>query len=140
VCQLELRETAANLELQRMEARKFKLEVAIQSFSKFYEFSPVAFVTFNQMARITRANDALASLLKMRRDRLISSPFTTFVEERNLAKYLNHLRECRRASGRTVSTELEMKRWKGDSLPVQLISCRVPSEACPNTFNPQQSW
>ncbi len=100
---------------------KTELEAAIQRYIDLFDFSPIAYVTFDRMGRIEEISVTAARLLNRSRPQLVGGPFSVCVAPADTQIFLNHLSRCRSSSER-VETELRLKTGDGRIFPVQLSS------------------
>jgi transcriptional regulator with GAF, ATPase, and Fis domain/PAS domain-containing protein len=79
----ELQVHKVELEMQNEELRKAQaeLEVSLLKYSELFDFAPVAYFVFDPNGLIREANLAGAQLLRVERQRLVSSPFAGFIAD-----------------------------------------------------------
>jgi PAS domain S-box-containing protein len=125
VCQLELLETRSRLALSQVETRARDLEAGLRRLSQLYKHSPIAFVSFDEGARIVDVNPAAARLLQISPASVLGLSFSVLVADKTSTSLVDHLRRVRR-SGEAVKTELALITGQCRRLPAEIISCPVP--------------
>src|SRR3954452_8044345 len=75
VCNLELQQTVAAAQIQKLEKSHAELETSRSSFDALYERSPIGYVTLDGRGHICDANLTAAKLLGFERERLLRLPF-----------------------------------------------------------------
>ncbi len=103
-----------------------ELERAIARYVDLYEFSTVAYVSFDRVGRIEEANHAALKLLGRPKRLLIGTPFAMHVLKADAGLFLNHLLRCRSLKKR-VETELRMKKRSGKPALLHLTSSPTTS-------------
>ena len=105
---------------------KTELEAAIQRYVDFFEFAPIAYVSFDRVGRIEEINLAAVQLLGASRTRLIGEPFALHVAKNDGPLFMNHLLRCRSSDSR-VETELHLKKRNGEIISAHLASSPMTS-------------
>jgi PAS domain S-box-containing protein len=105
---------------------KTELEAAIQRYVDFFEFAPIAYVSFDRVGRIQEINLAAANLLGGSRSSLIGRPFALHVTKEYGGAFLKHLLRCRSSYSR-VETELLVKKRNGEIILARLASSPMTS-------------
>src|SRR5258705_4220961 len=109
---------------------KHSLEQSRDRFADLYDFAPIAYVTLDGNGMITEINLTGSMLLGKERRHIIGSPFMTYVDEKDHAPFLNHMRRCReaangRGNGAQVTSELQLAARDGRKISGQLLTRAV---------------
>jgi PAS domain S-box-containing protein len=113
-----------NVEALKLE--KFKSDVSRERYAALYHFAPSGHMLLSAQGRVIDANLMAALLLGRKRAEIINSPFSLYVERKDLGRFLEHLRRCREDATK-VCTELEIRFPDRGSVPVQLITVPLPA-------------
>jgi PAS domain S-box-containing protein len=123
----ELEVHQIELEMQNDELRNKQIEIteARDRYLDLYDFAPIGYFTFDKTGTIVEVNLTGANLIGLPRARLISRPFTLFVEDEFINSFFAHLKKVFSSEvGQT--TELKMKsRGKKPLVYVSLRSLAV---------------
>ncbi|MFH0921112.1 MAG: PAS domain S-box protein [Fibrobacterota bacterium] len=81
----ELRVRQVELELQNEELHNVQenLETALEKYSNYYDFAPSGYFTLNEQGNILEVNLRGASMVKVLRQQLIGTPFSSLVQAEN---------------------------------------------------------
>ncbi|MDF2572704.1 MAG: kinE 3, partial [Sporomusa sp.] len=109
------------IQCQAMQDVLGELEESRNRYAALYDFAPVGYVTFDELACIREINLTGAALLGMERSRLFGMPMAVFVDKDSCKKFFDHLRSCR-LSGKKVITELRLASLNAAVTDAQLIS------------------
>jgi PAS domain S-box-containing protein len=112
-------------EVEALKLEKFKSDVARERYAALYHFAPSGHLLLSAQGRVIDANLVAALLLGQKREDLINSPFSLYVERKDLGRFLEHLRRCHEGAVQ-VCTELEIRFPERRSVPVQLITTPLP--------------
>src|SRR2546423_1176038 len=82
LCQLELLQTRSRVALQQVENRARDLELGLRRLTQLYKHSPIAFVSFDEGARIVDVNPAAARLLKIAPPAVLGLSFNVLVADK----------------------------------------------------------
>ena len=121
----ELQVHQIELEMQNRELREVQqaLETSRDRYADLYDFAPVSYVTLDEEGIIREINLTGAALLRTERANLIGKPFLPFLVRRDVAAFMNHLRQCKGADER-VATEVLLRTRDQRQIDVQLFSVR----------------
>jgi PAS domain S-box-containing protein len=98
------------------------LKHAVERYAALYDFAPTGYINFDRAGRITEINFTAMQLLGgLPRQRVVGLPFAVFVSREDSPLFLHHLLRCRN-NVELVETELRLKNWKGEVVPVRLSS------------------
>ena len=116
----ELQVYQMELELQNRELREAQLELeeARDRFADIYDFSPLAYFTFDSHGSILELNLAGANLLGKDKLGLVGTPFVNFIARHERSNFLTYVRDCISGKG-SASVEFELELTDGKSIKVQ---------------------
>lgn len=123
----ELQVYQMELELQNRELREAQLELeeARDRFADIYDFSPLAYFTFDTHGSILELNLAGANLLGKDKLSLAGTPFVNFIARHERSNFLAYVRDCIAGQAK-ASVEFELELTDGKSIKVQ--SARVVAQ------------
>jgi PAS domain S-box-containing protein len=121
LAKLELQETQSQLQIERLQVLLAAEENNSRRLEAIYQHCPVGYVTLDEKGLITEWNHAAADFLEERKRPLFGAPLTFFSVREDVELALAHLRQCKRADGGQVVSELRFKRTDGHIL-VQMVS------------------
>ncbi len=98
-----------------------ELEVALHRYADLYEFAPVGFASLDSAGLVREINLTGTTLLGRSRRAILGVPFGSFVERKDLRRFLEHLRQCKRCRG-PVATDLALRQPHGGTLIAQVVS------------------
>ncbi|MGE5222542.1 MAG: ATP-binding protein [Omnitrophica WOR_2 bacterium] len=119
----ELQVHQVELTLQNEELRRIQLELetSLDRYSDLYNFAPAGYCTLNRKGRILEANQTLAALLGVEREKLVHKLFSQFVDRDSQDEYYLHRRRTF-AEGRRQVSEIRMVKQAGEVLDIRLES------------------
>lgn len=125
----ELQVHQAELEMQNQELREAQqtLEEARDRYAALYDFSPVGYLTLDEVGRIHEINLTGSAMLGMERANLLEKPFATHVAHGDSYAFFHHLHLACHALDNTVS-ELRIVNREGGIKYVRLESAPVTHE------------
>lgn len=123
--ELELQQTRARFEIERLQQRERELDNSHRQFKALSQVVQIGFLALNERGVIQEWNEPARQILDSRRTSLRNAPLTFFVIREDATAVLEHLRQCRRATGSKVITEVRVKRPGREPLPVQLSSIGI---------------
>jgi len=88
----------------------------------FDEHSPIAYVSFDDQARVTQMNAGAAKLLGVQRQAFLGLPLPAALDPNEVPKFLEHLHRCRQGSETQISTELKLGRRFRARIAVELAT------------------
>ncbi len=120
------------LEMQNEELRRARdvVEESRMRYADLYDFSPVAYLTFDESGRILEANLTACALLGIDRRRLNNRFFSRFIIPDDQDTFLKHRIEVLKA-GTKQACELALERADGSKLYVSVESIRANNEKGP---------
>lgn len=71
------------------------LEETLDLYTHLYDFAPAGLLTLDEKAQIREINLKGASLLQVKRERLIGKPFRNWLSESCIFSFFSHMRLCR---------------------------------------------
>jgi PAS domain S-box-containing protein len=84
--------------------------------------SLLAFVSFDEDARVRQMNAAAARLLGVSRGGFLGMPFPAALAPDEVPKFFEHLHRCRAGAESRINTELNLRKSGGKKIPVELSS------------------
>ncbi len=119
----ELQVYRAQLSLQNDELRrtKMELEASRDRFAHLYNYAPAGYCTLSRNGHILEANQTLANMLGVERNKLHQKKFSDYVDRRDQAKYHRHIQNALTGPQPQVG-EIQMKTHAGEFLNVRLES------------------
>jgi PAS domain S-box-containing protein len=119
----ELQVHQAELSIQNEELRRVQLdlEVSRDLYSELYNFAPAGYCTLSQKGRILNANQTLAELLDMDREKLLHHPLSDFVDSADQDEYYLNCQRALKDHRRAVS-EIRLVKRTGERMIVRMES------------------
>jgi PAS domain S-box-containing protein len=114
------------LEMQNRElqATQRQLEEVTHIYTDLYDFAPVGYIGFNDLGFILEINLTGAAILGQERPDLMNKPFASFVLPSELAKFRDHLWNCKQTKER-VTTQINLISKAGGLIGVELSSIAI---------------
>ena len=122
----ELQVHQIELETQAEELRKAQiaLEESRDNYLDLYDFAPLGYLTLNDKAQITEVNLNSVTLLGIERSKLLKTPFSKFVAEKDGDEWYRYFKKVLSQEGKQTCTLL-FKRGDGSTFPARLESIRI---------------
>jgi PAS domain S-box-containing protein len=113
----------ADLEIQCLALQEYnrEMEQSRDHYATVIEYSPVGYVLLDEQAVITGANMTVATMLGMKKEKMMNLPFAQLVMEQDIELFSTHIRRCKVTKSR-VCTEVEMKSPSGKIFCAQIVS------------------
>src|SRR5262245_38242772 len=74
LCDLELKQTLAAKEIEKLERAQKELEDSRNDFAAIFAMSPIGYITLDQRGHVRNANDAFLALTGFDRERVLRLP------------------------------------------------------------------
>ena len=128
-CLLQAQSIKLEMQRRQLEALKHERDEALTRFTNLYDFTPIAYVTFDAAGRILEINLAGAALLGIERDRVLDSHFGTYLAA-DEASFLKHITQVL-VSGQRHSLDIQLRDQSGYCYDIKLLSERYDAEDRP---------
>jgi PAS domain S-box-containing protein len=109
---------------QELQATQRQLEEVTHIYTDLYDFAPVGYISFNDLGFIMEINLTGAAILGWERPDLINKPFAGFVLPSELAKFRDHLWNCRQTKAKVI-TQINLIPKTGGVIGVELSSITI---------------
>lgn len=122
----ELQVHQIELEMQNRELQdtQRQLEEIGHIYADLYDFAPLGYLSFDDKGFILEINLTAAAILGKERPDLINKPFASFVLPRDLARFRDHLWNCRQTQEK-VTTQISLILQTGRLMGVELTSIAI---------------
>ena len=119
----ELKTHQVELEIQNEELRKAQQELNTTQakYSDLYDFAPVGYFTFNSRGIIASVNITGAEMVGRAKNRLINTPFSRYVADKDLDSFYTHLRTTFQTQKKQTG-EILLRRADKSVFPVKIQS------------------
>jgi PAS domain S-box-containing protein len=122
---MQMRRTALEMLNRELQEVRQNLEETRNSYTDFYDFSPVGYVTFDSRGVIREINLTGAAMLGRERTLLINTPFISHLVKSDRKKFLCHLARCKQSDTKIISTiSVSMERGNFFHLQMQSVTVR----------------
>jgi two-component system, sporulation sensor kinase E len=98
-----------------------ELEEARNSYASVFDYSPVGYVILDSKGMIINANLTAATMLDMKKEKMVGLPFDMLVAQNDAKIFFDHLQRCKVTKAR-VCSEFEIKSYSGTAYSIQIIS------------------
>jgi PAS domain S-box-containing protein len=118
VHQLQVHQIELEMQNEALREARGELELSRDRYADLYDFAPVGYVTLDEEGIIRQINLTACDMLGHERGRLLGHPLVAFVHQGGKGRFIEHLRQCRRApDGQELVAETT-------------LVCRDRGEAC----------
>jgi PAS domain S-box-containing protein len=122
--ELQVHQIELEMQNQELQATQRQLEEITHIYADLYDFAPVGYISFNDLGFILEINLTGATILGQERPDLINKPFASFVLSSDLAKFRDHLWNCRQTKEK-ITTQINLISKAGGLIGVELSSIAV---------------
>ena len=124
VHELQVHQIELEMQNDALRQTQITLEEANKKYSDFYDFAPVGFLTLDETGMIREVNLTAASQLGINRDRIISKPLVSFIEDEDIDRFRLCLKRVFQEPG-PQHCEVKLKRPDGGKFFARLDSVAV---------------
>lgn len=121
---MQIQQTALDIQSRELQEARQSLEETRNSYADLYDFSPVAYVSFDARGVIREINLTGAEMLGRERSLLINTPFISHLVKSDRKKFLCHLARCKQSEAKVIST-ISVTMERGNFFHLQLQSVTV---------------
>lgn len=128
--ELQVHQIELEMRNRALHEAQMKLEESRDSYADLYDYSPLAYFTFDGNGVILEVNYTGAAMLGKDRSSLVGMSFVNFVVRRDRQSFMRHLQTCVSCGG-MPSSESSLDLQLDELIAVQIAS--VPTKSTPGT-------
>ena len=130
ICELELAISALRVQREQMAEALSTSDLGKMHYAELYDSAPFGYLLIDASGNVTAYNKEAARMLRVKRSQRLDGPFVRYVARTDITTFLKHLHHCG-ASEKRITTELNLRKGRGEMFPVELTSVRVLQDAAP---------
>lgn len=121
ICELELKLSAMRAQSEQMAVALSNVTSERDYFAELFHSAPVGYVVLDATGNVVVGNRQAARMLDLKEGERLNGAFVRFVQRLQMRTFLEHMHRSA-ATGRLVTTELNLRIGRGDLLPVELTT------------------